>query len=60
MVYCGTQPQLVAETKITKVFECRDSEDFTEDWIKVVHLDLCILTLEIESGNPTTTHANFV
>lgn len=33
VIYASSQPQLVKEVQITKVFELRSSEELTEEWI---------------------------
>ena len=33
MMYAGSKLSLVKEAGITKVFEFRDLEDFTEEWL---------------------------
>ncbi|EDQ88658.1 uncharacterized protein MONBRDRAFT_9075 [Monosiga brevicollis MX1] len=34
MIYAGSKPSVLAATDITKVFEMRDAEDMTEEWLK--------------------------
>mmetsp|Transcript_4419 Transcript_4419/g.6331 ORF Transcript_4419/g.6331 Transcript_4419/m.6331 type:complete len:142 (-) Transcript_4419:33-458(-) len=34
MVYAGTRPILVGETQMNKVYELRDKEEFTEEWVR--------------------------
>ncbi len=34
MIYAGSKIALVNALQITKVFEVRSTEDFTEDWIR--------------------------
>ncbi|XP_054462003.1 glia maturation factor gamma isoform X1 [Anoplopoma fimbria] len=34
MMYAGSKSQLVKEAELTKVFETRNAEELTEDWLK--------------------------
>ena len=33
MIYAGTKTSLVNQVQFTKVFELRDVEEFTEEWL---------------------------
>lgn len=33
MIYASTQPVVVKQSGVTKVYEIRDVEDFTEEWV---------------------------
>ncbi|PIK44703.1 Glia maturation factor beta [Apostichopus japonicus] len=34
MMYAGSKTSLINETKMTKIFECRDVEELTEEWLR--------------------------
>eukprot|EP00036_Acanthoecidae_sp_10tr_P010021 CAMPEP_0182916584 /NCGR_PEP_ID=MMETSP0105_2-20130417/1031_1 /TAXON_ID=81532 ORGANISM="Acanthoeca-like sp., Strain 10tr" /NCGR_SAMPLE_ID=MMETSP0105_2 /ASSEMBLY_ACC=CAM_ASM_000205 /LENGTH=141 /DNA_ID=CAMNT_0025053549 /DNA_START=26 /DNA_END=451 /DNA_ORIENTATION=- len=34
MVYAGTRPALVKDTNMNKVYELREKEEFTEEWVQ--------------------------
>ena len=34
MIYAGTKPALVEALHITKVFDVRETEEMTEEWLK--------------------------
>lgn len=34
MMYAGTKTAIQQEVGVTKVFEVRDLDDFTEDWLR--------------------------
>ncbi|KAJ8045437.1 Glia maturation factor beta [Holothuria leucospilota] len=34
MMYAGSKPSLINETQMTKIFELRDLDELTEEWLK--------------------------